>query len=227
MLTKIEFARMIDHVLPKPFASNEDIKKGSMECIRFGFKTLSVHPVNVPLAAQYLQGTNIGIEATTGFFPWGVMTTAAKVSASRDSIKAGATEIDMDLNIGALKSKDYKTVVYDINEVVKAVEGSVVKVILENYYLTKEEISTAVKLCEEAGAHFIKTSTAFRPTEALLEDVILMRKAVSSKVGIKVVGSIAAFADLMKFYKMGVTRCGTSKSLQIMAEYEETQACVA
>lgn len=225
MLTKVEFARMIDHVLPKPFASNDDIKKGSMECIRFGFKTLSVHPVIVPLAARYLQGTNIGIEATTGCH-WGTMTTAAKVSASRDCIKAGATEIDMALNIGALKSKDYKTVVYDINEVVKAVEGSVVKVIMENYYLTKEEITTAVKLCEEAGAHFIKTSTAFRPTDALLEDIILMRKAVSSKLEIKIAGCIATFADFMKFYEVGVIRCGTSKSLQIMAEYEETQACI-
>lgn len=226
MLTKVKFAQMIDHVLPKPFASIEEIKKGCQECTSLGLKTLSVHPVIVPMAARFLHGTKVGIEATTGCY-WSPVNTTDKVSLSRNCIKAGATEIDTTLNLKALKSKDYKAVVHDINEVVKAVGGSIVKVVVDNHYLTKEEIVTAVKLCEEAGAHFIKTSVAFGSADDLLEDIILMRKVASDNLEIKVVGDIATFADFMKLYEAGITRCGTNKSLKIMSEYTNTQTLIA
>lgn len=226
MLTKVKFAQMIDHVLPKPFASVEEIKKGCQECTSLGLKALSVHPVIVPMAAKFLHGTKVAIEATTGYY-WRPINTTDKVLLSRNCIKAGATEIDTVLNLKALKSKDYKAVVYDINEVVKAVEGSIVKVVVENQYLTKEEIATAVKLCEEAGAHFIKTSVGFGSADELLEDIILMRKVASNNLEIKVAGDIATFADVMKLYEAGITRCGTNKSLQIMSEYTNTQTLIA
>lgn len=220
MLTKRELAQMIDHSLLKPNKTYDDIKKACAECLEYGFKTISVNSNNVKMAAEILKGTEIGIDATAGF-PLGAMSTAAKVYETMNAVKNGATEIDTVLDIGALKSKDYDRVRKDIAEVVKAAEGRIVKVILENYYLTKDEIVIGCKLCEEAGAHFVKTSTGFAPGGAVLEDVILMRKSVSPKVQVKVAGGVKTFKDFMAFYEAGATRCGTSNSLKIMAEFEE------
>jgi len=220
MLTKKELAQMIDHSLLKPDKTYDDIKKACKECVEYGFKTISVNSNNVKMAADILKGTGIGVDATAGF-PLGAMATGAKVYETRDAVKNGATEIDMVLDIGALKSKDYGRVRRDINEVVKAAEGRIVKVILENCYLTKDEIVTGCKLCEEAEAHFVKTSTGFAPGGAVIEDVILMRKSVSPKVQVKVAGGVRSFKDFMAFYQAGATRCGTSNSLKIMAEFEE------
>lgn len=220
MLTKKELAQMIDHSLLKPNKTYEDVKRACEECIEYGFKTISVNSNNVKMAADILRGTGIGVDATVGF-PLGAMATEAKVYETEYVVKNGATEIDMVLDIGALKSKDYDRVRRDISEVVKAAEGRVVKVILENYYLTKDEIVTGCKLCEEAGAHFVKTSTGFAPGGAVIEDVILMRKSVGPKVQVKVAGGVRTFKDFMAFYEAGATRCGTSSSLKIMAEFEE------
>jgi len=220
MLTKKEIAQMIDHSALKPFLTKEDIEKACKECMEYGFKTVSVNSAYVPLAASILKGTEVGIDATVGF-PLGSMSTAAKVHEAIDVIKNGATEIDMVINIGWLKSREYEKVKNDIAEVVKAAEGKIVKVILENCYLTKEEIETGCKLVEEAGAHFVKTSTGFASGGAKLEDVILMKKSVSDKVQVKVAGGVYTLKDFMMYYEAGATRCGTSKGVKIMSEYED------
>lgn len=219
MLTKRELAQMIDHSLLKPDASYEDVARACQECIDFNFKTLSVHSGLVKRAADILAGTGVGIDATAGF-PLGAMSTKAKVFETSDVFNNGATEVDIVLNLGALKAKDYELVRYDIQEVVKAAAGNIVKVILENYYLTPKEIAVACKLCEEAGAHFVKTSTGFAPGGAVLADVRLMRQSVSPAVAVKVAGGVTTLKDMLNFLEAGATRCGTSKSLKIMAEYE-------
>jgi deoxyribose-phosphate aldolase len=220
MLSKKDIVQMIDHSLLKPNATYADIEKACEECREYNFKTLTLNSANVAMGADLLKGTDIGISACIGF-PLGAMSTEAKVFETKDVIKNGATEIDMVMNIGAFLSKDYQKVKDDINAVVKAANGNCVKVILENHYLTKEEIAKACQLCEEAGAHFVKTSSGFAPSGAKLDDVIVMRKSVSNNVEVKVAGGVSSFEAFMQFYNAGATRFGTSKSLKIMNEYDE------
>src|SRR5699024_2040128 len=184
MTTKI-MPRMIDHTLLKPESTKEQILQICDETKEYGFATVCIQPTWIDIAKQELAGFDTGITTVIGF-PLGVTSTFTKVAETRDAIASGATEIDMVLNIGALKSGDDLGVFQDIKAVVDAVKGqAIVKVIIETGYLTVEEKILACKFSKEAGADFVKTSTGFGPGGATVEDVQLMRETVGSELGVK------------------------------------------
>ena len=171
-LTKI--AKMIDHTLLKPDASYDQVRQLCEEAIDFGFASVCVNSGNVPLAVEILKGTGIPVCSVVGF-PLGAMTTKTKVFETKEAIENGAKEIDMVINVGALKSRDYSRVRSDIEEVVIAAKGkAIVKVIIETCLLTDEEKIRACEISKEAGADFVKTSTGFSSGGATVEDIKLM-----------------------------------------------------
>src|SRR5690625_3553654 len=183
-----EIAKMIDHTLLKPESTKEQIVQLCKEARQYGFATVCINPTWVSTAAQELEDFDVGITTVIGF-PLGASTTFTKVAETRDAIANGATEIDMVLNIGALKSKEDLTVFQDIKQVVQAANGkAIIKVIIETGLLTKEEKILACQLAKEAGADFVKTSTGFGPGVATVEDIRLMRKTVGTQMGVKASG---------------------------------------
>ncbi len=219
-LTVEQLARMIDHTELKPDATTERIRTLCREAIEYKFGAVCVNSCNVATAANTLEGTGIEICSVVGF-PLGAMITDAKVCETRAAIENGATEIDMVMNIGAFKSSDFDTVRADIAAVVEAAAGHTVKVILETGHLTPDEIVHACKICEEAGAHFVKTSTGFGPRGASVEDVKIMRDTVGKRLGIKAAGGIRTFEDALAMIEAGATRIGASKGIQILAGFHE------
>ncbi len=215
-LTKDKLAKMIDHTELKPDATIERIHQLCAEAIEYGFGAVCVNSCNVPLAVKSLEGSDVEICSVVGF-PLGAMATRAKAFETRVAIEDGATEIDMVMNVGAFKSGNLDSVRDDIAMVVKAADGHIVKVILETGYLSPEEITTACKICEEAGAHFVKTSTGFGPRGASVDDVKIMRSAVGDRLGIKAAGGIRTFEDALAMIEAGATRIGASKGIQIIA----------
>jgi len=176
-------------------------------------------PSDVPLVKEQLSGSDIRIAAVIGF-PHGYSTTAAKVFEAQEAIGAGAQELDMVLHIGRLLSRDFDYVRRDIRAVCEAAHhsGALVKVILENCYLTDDLKRSACQLCEEAGADWVKTSTGFAKGGATFEDLALMRAAVSSRVQVKAAGGIRDFAAAMKVRELGCTRFGATATVAIMEE---------
>lgn len=201
--------KLIDHTLLKADAVQEKIEKLCLEARTFDFASVCVNSYWVPLCTKLLKGTDVKVCTVVGF-PLGAMSTKAKVFETKDAIENGASEIDMVLNIGELKSGHYDNVRKDIEEVVKAAGGNCVKVILENCLLTKEEIVKACKLCVEAKATFVKTSTGFSIDGAKLEDVKLMKKTVLGLCKVKAAGGIRSKEDLNKMLEAGADRIGTS-----------------
>lgn len=213
-MTKI--AKMIDHTLLKPEANYNMIKQLCEEAIEYGFASVCVNSGNVPLAVEYLKNTGIPICSVVGF-PLGAMTTKSKVFETKEAIENGAREIDMVINIGALKSKDYNNVKSDIEEVIVAAHSkAIVKVIIEVSLLTDDEKVRVCKIAKEAQADFVKTSTGFSTGGATAEDVKLMRKTVGPNVGVKASGGINSYQDAIKLLDAGACRLGTSKSINII-----------
>ena len=217
-LTKKEFMKYVDHSLLRPFLTKEELITGlefarDNECI-----SICINPCNLDLACQVLKGTAVKIGVAVGF-PSGAHTTFIKVAETIDAYARGADEVDMVIDIGALKNGELDDVRNDIIAVVKA-SPMLVKVILENCYLTKEEIVTGCKLVEEAGAAYVKSSTGFGSGGATLEDIKLMRKTVSSKVKVKAAGGVANFQDCLKMIEAGSDRIGMSRTAQILKEIE-------
>lgn len=211
-----EIAQIIDHTLLKPEATRDEIVKICSEAKQYGFATVCVNPSWVPLAAKELEGSNVGITTVIGF-PLGATTTFAKMAEARDAIANGATEIDMVLAIGALKSGDLSTVQKDIEGVVQAAGGQVVvKVILETGLLTDEEKVKACTICKQAGADFVKTSTGFGHGGATVEDIALMRKTVGPDMGVKASGGVRDLETARKIVAAGATRIGASSSIAIV-----------
>lgn len=219
-----KLAKMIDHTLLKPDASYDQIKQLCDEAIEYGFASVCVNPVNVPLATDILKGTNIPVCSVVGF-PLGATTTKVKVFETKEAIENGAKEIDMVINIGALKSRDYQKVKSDIEEVVIAVKGkAILKVIIETCLLNNEEKIRACEIAKDAGANFVKTSTGFSSGGATLEDIELMRKTVGQNIGIKASGGISDYNQANLMLKAGactlgdnnLCRLGTSKSINIV-----------
>jgi deoxyribose-phosphate aldolase len=212
-------AGLIDHTLLKPEASRDDIRKLCEEAAHFGFATVCVNPWNVPLAAELLRGTAVKVCSVVGF-PLGAMLPQVKIHEAEESIKLGAREIDMVINIGALKSGQDDVVEFDIRGVVEASHrgGAICKVILETALLTVEEKMRALIACKKAGADFVKTSTGFSTAGATAEDVALMRAVVGSKIGVKAAGGVRSFEDLKKMVCAGATRIGASASVKIMEQ---------
>lgn len=210
-----KLAGMIDHTLLKPDASKEELTKLCEEAKLYGFATVCVNSVNIPLVARLLKGTPVKPIAVVGF-PLGAASTQSKVFEAKEAVKAGAHEIDMVINIGALKSKDYRSVYDDIRQVVDAVRSHKVKVILETSNLNQDEKIIACALSKTAKAAFVKTSTGFGKGGASAEDVSLMRRIVGSDMEVKASGGIRTKDDAEKMVKAGATRIGASASIAIV-----------
>lgn len=211
------YASFIDHTLLKPDATKEQIKKLCEEAKKYGFASVCVNPYWVKDCKQILKGTKVNVCTVIGF-PLGATTTATKVFETAQAIEQGADEIDMVINIGLLKARDYERVKEDIKEVVDAASGRLVKVIIETCLLSDEEKVKACQLAVDAGAAFVKTSTGFSTGGATMEDVALMRKTVGEQVGVKASGGIRSLAEMLKMIDAGATRIGTSSGVKIIEE---------
>ncbi len=210
-----DMARLIDHTLLKPEASRDEVVKLCEEAKKHRFASVCVNTTWVPLCKAMLAGTQVMVCAVVGF-PLGAMTPSAKAYEAREAVRQGAREIDMVINIGALKSKDYETVFEDICRVVKASAPAGVKVILETSSLTQEEKIIGCALSKLAGAAFVKTSTGFAKGGATVEDVALMRSLVGSDVGVKASGGVRTAEDVVKMAQAGANRIGASASVAIV-----------
>jgi deoxyribose-phosphate aldolase len=212
-------AGMIDHTLLKPDATRIDIQKLCREAAEFHFATVCVNPTWVATCAALLRGSGVGVCSVVGF-PLGATTADVKHYETRRAIFDGATEIDMVINIGALKSGDLQVVERDIQAVVSACrEASVIsKVIIEAALLTDEEKITASTLAKAAGADFVKTSTGFASGGATAADVALMRRVVGADMGIKAAGGVRDYDGLKAMVAAGATRVGASAGVKIVQE---------
>lgn len=210
-----EFAKYVDHTLLKPEAKKSDY----IACFEFAKEhqtaTVCIFPMYIELAKEYLKGTDVKVCTVIGF-PHGTNTTASKVFEAQDAVKRGADEVDMVMSVSAFLSEEFDYVLEDIKAVVNAVDVPV-KVIIETAYLSKEQIAHASKLVEEAGAAFVKTSTGFAGKGATVEDVKIMRAAVSEKMQIKAAGGISDMSDAVAMIEAGATRLGTSRTAGIMS----------
>ena len=212
-------AGLIDHTLLKPEATRDDIRRLCEEAARFGFASVCIHPWNVPLAAELLRGTKVKVCTVIGF-PLGATLSQVKIYEAEEAIKLGAQEVDMVINVGALKSGQDDMVESDIRGVVDVAHrsGAICKVILETSLLTTEEKVRASLASKKAGADFVKTSTGFSTGGATAEDVALMRAVVGSEIGVKASGGVRTLEDLKKMVCAGATRIGASASVKIMEQ---------
>jgi deoxyribose-phosphate aldolase len=212
-----EIARMIDHTLLKPDATDDEIAQLCYEARKFHFASVCVNPAYVRLCGELLKNTDVAVCTVIGF-PLGASAPDVKAYEARKAIEDGATEIDMVINIGAVKSGDYEMVLRDISGVVREAHGrgAIVKVILETNLLNKEEKIAASRLSKEAGADFVKTSTGFGGGGATVEDITLMRSVVGAEMGVKASGGVRTFQDAQKMVQAGATRIGASAGVKIL-----------
>ena len=216
MITRKSIAAMIDHTLLKADAVKDEVTKLAEEAKKYEFASVCVNPAWVKYAAEQLSGTNVKVCTVIGF-PLGASTSAVKAFETQDAISNGATEIDMVINIGALKDKQDDTVYNDIKAVVDAASGkAIVKVIIETCLLTDEEKVRACELSVKAGADFVKTSTGFSTGGATVDDVALMRKTVGDQAGVKASGGVRSLEDMNRMIEAGATRIGASSGVKIM-----------
>jgi deoxyribose-phosphate aldolase len=214
-------AGMIDHTLLKPDATPDQIAQLCYEARKYGFASVCVNPTYVRLCAQLLQGSPVKVCTVVGF-PLGATPHEVKAFEAHQAVDEGASEIDMVINIGAVKARDYEAAVRDVCAVVRAAhaKGALVKVIIEAALLTDEEKIAACLISKEAGADFVKTSTGFGPGGATSSDVALMRKVVGPGMGVKASGGIRNLADAQKMIEAGATRIGASAGIKIVGEVE-------
>ncbi|MDD8019331.1 MAG: deoxyribose-phosphate aldolase [Bacteroidota bacterium] len=207
---------MIDHTLLKPEASVSQIQQLCAEAKKFQFASVCINPSYVPLCAKLLQGTNVKVCTVIGF-PLGATTSETKAAETEEAIRQGATEVDMVINVGRLKSKDHEYVEKDIFSVVQTAKKHNVlsKVIIETGLLTDEEKVIACMLAKRAGADFVKTSTGFSKGGATAGDIALMRYVVGSVMGVKASGGVRTREDALKLVKSGADRIGASASVAI------------
>lgn len=215
--TTQDFAPLIDHTILKPDATRQSVEKLLTEAREHVFASVCVNPHWVPLAAEYLRGSKVKVCTVVGF-PLGANRTETKAFEARRACYDGAEEIDMVLNVGALKSGDLAGVEKDIRAVVESVgPRAIVKVILETAYLTTEEKVEACRAAKRAGAHYVKTSTGFAPSGATAEDIRLMRSVVGDRMGVKASGGIRNREDAEEMVRAGASRIGASASVAIVA----------
>lgn len=220
----MEINKYIDHTNLKAFATHEDIKKLCEEAKNNHFETVCVNPYYVRYAKQELKGSNVEVCTVIGF-PLGQNITAVKEYEAITAIEDGADEIDMVINIGALKDKDYDYVKKEIETIRDAIDGHTLKVIIETCYLTSDEIIKMTEICNDTYVNFIKTSTGFGTKGAELEDVELINKHKSDVLEIKASGGIKTTDDAIKFINAGATRLGTSSGVEIMKNCEHNCEC--
>lgn len=211
----MSYNKYIDHTILLADTTRSQIEKLCEEAKTHQFASVCVNTYWAKTCSELLSGSDVKVCCVVGF-PLGACTTATKAFETSQAIENGATEIDMVLNIGALKDQDYVTVVEDIKAVVEAAKGNIVKVILENCLLTKEEIAKACELCVEAKAHFVKTSTGFNKGGATIEDVILMSSKVKGQALVKAAGGVRSPQDLERMIKAGANRIGTSSGVKLV-----------
>lgn len=207
--------KYIDHTLLKPDASQEQIETLIEEAKKYDFASVCVNPTWVSFAAQALKATDVKVCTVIGF-PLGANTPELKAFETSDAIQNGANEVDMVINIGALKSRNFDLVERDIRAVVEAAKGTLVKLIIETCLLTDDEKVRACQLAQKAGADFVKTSTGFSTGGATVADVALMRKTVGPDMGVKASGGARSYEDALAFIKAGATRIGASSGVAIM-----------
>ena len=227
-LTASEIAKLIDHTLLKPEATRDEIRKLCEEALKYGFASVCVNPWNVPQAAELLRGSAVKVCTVAGF-PLGATLPEVKAFEAQESLKRGAQEIDMVINIGALKSGLLDAVAGDIRGVVETAHrgGGICKVILETALLTREEKVQASLAAKNAGADFVKTSTGFSSAGATPEDVRLIRETVGVGTGIKAAGGVRTLEDLLKMVEAGATRIGASAGVKIVEQARSGTASVA
>ena len=211
----MELKDYIDSTILKAEATKEDIEKLCAEAKEYGFKSVCVNPSYASLASKLLEGTNVGVAVVVGF-PLGATLPSVKAFEAKSSILEGATEIDMVINVGKLKDKDYDYVENEIRAVKNAIGNHVLKVIIECCLLTDEEKVKASELTVKAGADFVKTSTGFSKGGATVHDVELMRKTVGPDFGVKAAGGIRTKQDMEDMIKAGATRIGTSHGVDLV-----------
>ncbi|HEY83631.1 MAG TPA: deoxyribose-phosphate aldolase [Chloroflexi bacterium] len=214
-----KIAALIDHTLLKPIATQAQIEALCQEAMKYGFASVCINPSRVKLAAQQLRRSAVKTCTVIGF-PLGATTTASKVFETKEAVELGAEEVDMVINIGALKAGNDALVEQDIAAVVKAAHqgGAHCKVIIETCFLSDEEKVRACKLAQKAGADFVKTSTGFGGGGATVEDVALMRQTVGPEMGVKASGGVSNFADAKAMVAAGATRLGVSAGIKIVQE---------
>ena len=212
----MDISKTIDHTLLKPDASKDGVEKLCKEAAEYKFKAVCVNPSHIELCKRLLKDTEVKVATVVGF-PLGANTTETKVFETKDSVLKGADEIDMVINIGALKEGDHQLVENDIRAVVNACEGkAIVKVIIETCLLTDYEKRKACELSMSAGAHFVKTSTGFSTGGATVEDVALMKSVVGSNLEVKASGGVRDRETALLMIEAGATRIGTSSGIKII-----------
>lgn len=217
----MEIAKYIDHTLLKPEATKDQVEKLCAEAKQYNFASVCVNPTWVKLASELLEGTDVKVCTVIGF-PLGANTPETKAFESVNAVTNGATEVDMVINIGALKSGNIELVQKDIEAVVNAVKGkALVKVIIETSLLTDEEKRTACELSVKAGADYVKTSTGFSTGGATVEDIKLMRETVGPDIGVKASGGVRTAEDAKAMIEAGATRIGASSGIAIVEGYNK------
>lgn len=218
-LNKNMLASLIDHTLLKATATSEEIRTYCRQAVEYKFASVCVNPCYVKLVAENLKGSDVKVCTVVGF-PLGANTPEVKAFEAARAVEEGAREVDMVINIGALKEGNIAYVEDEIREVVKASKGALVKVIIENCYLTDEEKVQACEASKRAGAHFVKTSTGFGSGGARAEDISLMRKTVGESMGVKASGGVKSLKDAAAMLEAGASRIGTSSGNSIVEEIE-------
>lgn len=213
-------ARFIDHTILKADASKEEVLEICKEAKEYEFASVCVNPSYIKLVEEALKDSGVKITCVVGF-PLGANTSSVKEFETKQAIKDGADEIDMVINIAALKNRDLNMVKEDIEKVVEAAKNKTVKVIIEACLLTDEEKVIACKIAKSAGADFVKTSTGFSTGGATIEDVRLMKSTVGENIGVKASGGVRTLKDLEDFIEAGANRIGASASVAIMKEFED------
>ena len=211
----MNYNKMIDHTVLKADTPLETVKRICDEAMEYGFASVCINPCHVAYCADYLKDCDVNVCTVIGF-PLGANTSAVKAFETKDAIANGADEIDMVMNIGALKDKNYDLVRDDVKAVVEAANGTLVKVILETCLLTEDEIKKACELCVEAKADYVKTSTGFSTRGATIEDVRIMKEAVHGKAKVKAAGGVRTPEDMVKIVAAGADRIGTSAGCSLV-----------
>lgn len=215
----MELNKYIDHTNLNAFATTLDIKKLCEEALKYNFKSVCVNPCNVILAKEFLSNSDVEVCTVIGF-PLGSNTTSIKCMEASDAIKNGATEIDMVINIGRLKDKNYEYIKNEISEIRKITNAYILKVIIETCYLDVDEIKIITEICNELKVDFIKTSTGFGSVGATLENVEIINLNKNNNLEIKASGGIRDYKKTKEMISAGATRIGTSSGVKIMEEFE-------
>ncbi|MFA5408064.1 MAG: deoxyribose-phosphate aldolase [Bacilli bacterium] len=209
--------KYIDHTNLKADATKNDIKVLCEEALQYDFASVCVHPFYVKYARSILSDSDVAIGTVIGF-PIGQNTTAVKAFEAVDAISNGADELDMVINIGALKDRDYGYIKHEIQSLVKVSKGHILKIIIETSYLDEEEKIAMVKICNDCLVQYIKTSTGFSKSGASQDDIKLMRKYANKTLAIKASGGVKTYQDAITMIEAGATRIGTSNGVKIMEE---------